>query len=117
VATATGIDILLHRSDQVNGREIGDQEGILLHHLDHIGLLQNGTLDRRPVTALITDVVLDVEHGFGVGVGDDGLQSCGGGALKSVLHSFGNGRSVFWIGAGSGYLPGLLDVAPKGLEE
>ncbi|CAN1178404.1 Zinc finger CCCH domain-containing protein 2 [Linum perenne] len=36
-----GIDFLLHRSNQVNEREIGGLEGIPLHHLDHISLLHS----------------------------------------------------------------------------
>ncbi|CAI0431352.1 unnamed protein product, partial [Linum tenue] len=117
VATASGVDILLHRSRQINGREIGNPEGLLLHHLNNIGLLQNRALDRWTVPALIPCVVLDVENGFRFGGGHDGLQLGCGGALKAILSGFRDGMLVFRVRARSRYLPWLFNVATESLEE
>lgn len=111
------VHVLLDLGGKIDSGEVGDIEGLLLHHLHHVGLLEHSPADGRAVTALVAGVVLDVEDGLGVGAGDPGQDLRGGGANHPILQCAWQSRSELRIGARAGDLPRLLDVALQGLEE
>lgn len=115
VSATASVNVLLDDGVEINGREVGEGEGLLLHELFDIGILQNGASDGRAVAALVAGEVLDVVDGLREGVGDDGLLLDGGGAAEAVLHGQGQCGFVLRVRARARDLPWLLHEPLQGL--
>lgn len=111
------IHVLLDLGGKIDSGEVGDIEGLLLHHLHHVGLLEHSPADGRAVAALVAAVVLDVEDGLRVRGGDPWQYLDGGGAFQPVLQGAWHSGPVLRTRARAGDLPRFLDVALQGLQE